>query len=93
MKAIWNGEVVAESDKTIVVESNHYFPVDSIKQEYFTASDKQTSCFWKGKASYYSLVVNGETNIDAAWYYPEAKPKAKNIEGMVAFWRGVQVVD
>ena len=93
MKAIWNGEVVAESDKTIVIESNHYFPVDSIKQEYFTASDKQTSCFWKGKASYYSLVVNGETNIDAAWYYPEAKPKAKNIEGMVAFWRGVQVVD
>ena len=93
MKAIWNGEVVAESDKTIVVESNHYFPVDSIKQEYFTASDKQTSCFWKGKASYYSLVVNGETNIDAAWYYPEAKPKAKNIEGMIAFWRGVQVVD
>ena len=93
MKAIWNDEVVAESDNTIVVESNHYFPVDSIKQEYFTASDKQTSCFWKGKASYYSLVVNGETNIDAAWYYPEAKPKAKNIEGMVAFWRGVQVVD
>ena len=93
MKAIWNGEVVAESDKTIVVESNHYFPAGSIKQEYFTASDKQTSCFWKGKASYYSLVVNGETNIDAAWYYPEAKPKAKNIEGMIAFWRGVQVVD
>ena len=93
MKALWNGEVVAESDKTIVVESNHYFPADSIKQEYFTASDKQTSCFWKGKASYYSLVVNGETNIDAAWYYPEAKPKAKNIEGMIAFWRGVQVVD
>ena len=93
MKAIWNDEVVAESDNTIVVESNHYFPVDSIKQEYFTASDKQTSCFWKGQASYYSLVVNGETNIDAAWYYPEAKPKAKNIEGMVAFWRGVQVVD
>ena len=93
MKAIWNGEVVAESDKTIVVESNHYFPADSIKQEYFTASDKQTSCFWKGQASYYSLVVNGETNIDAAWYYPESKPKAKNIEGMVAFWRGVQVVD
>ena len=93
MKAIWNDEVVAESDNTIVVESNHYFPVDSLKQEYFTASDKQTSCFWKGKASYYSLVVNGETNIDAAWYYPEAKPKAKNIEGMVAFWRGVQVVD
>ena len=93
MKAIWNGEVVAKSDNTIVVESNHYFPADSIKQEYFTASDKQTSCFWKGKASYYSLVVNGETNIDAAWYYPEAKPKAKNIEGMIAFWRGVQVVD
>ena len=93
MKAIWNDEVVAESDNTIVVESNHYFPVDSIKQEYFTASDKQTSCFWKGKASYYSLVVNGEINIDAAWYYPEAKPKAKNIEGMIAFWRGVQVVD
>ena len=92
MKAIWNGEVVAESNNTDIVESNHYFPHESLNKEYFLESDKITSCFWKGKASYYSLVVNGETNTDAAWYYPDAKKKAKKIEGMVAFWRGVEVV-
>lgn len=93
MKAIWNDVVVAESDNTVVVESNHYFPADSLCKEYFEESSTVSSCFWKGKASYYSLVVNGETNKDAAWYYPETKEKAKHIEGMVAFWRGVKVVD
>jgi uncharacterized protein (DUF427 family) len=93
MKATWNGTTIAESDKTIVVEGNHYFPKDSIKTEYFQPSEKHTVCGWKGTASYYDVVVNGETNGDAAWYYPETKPDAKNIEGYVAFWKGVQVTD
>ncbi|MFT6791521.1 MAG: hypothetical protein ACJA04_000723 [Cellvibrionaceae bacterium] len=93
MKAIWNDEVIAESDGTIVVESNHYFPAVSIKKEYFKESSKNTTCPWKGKASYYSISVNGKTNEDAAWYYPNAGQKAKQIEGMVAFWRGVKVVE
>lgn len=92
MKAIWNNTVLAESDDTIVVEGNHYFPADSIHSEYFKLSDTHTSCFWKGKASYYSIVVNGKENTDAAWYYPEAKDKAKEIEGYIAFWKGVEVV-
>jgi len=93
MQAIWNDQVIAESDNTIVVENNHYFPPDSIKSEFFQPSDKQSSCFWKGTASYYHLSVNGETNQDAAWYYPEPKAKAENIKGYVAFWRGVEVTD
>ena len=93
MKAIWNNKVIAESDNTVVVESNHYFPMSSIQQEYFQESNKNTTCFWKGKASYYDIVVDGKTNIDAAWYYPEAKKRAKSIEGMVAFWRGVEITD
>lgn len=90
-KAIWNGTVVAESDKTVVVENNHYFPIDAINKEYFKESNTHTTCPWKGVASYYSIEVNGEVNKDAAWYYPTAKDKAKNIEGYVAFWRGVKV--
>lgn len=90
-KAIWNGVVVAESDKTVEVENNQYFPPDSIKQEFFQPSPTHTVCGWKGTASYYTLKVNGQTNPDAAWYYPEAKPAAKNIQGYVAFWKGVQV--
>lgn len=91
-KATWNGAILAESDRTIVVEGNHYFPSDSINQAYFQPSDTHTSCPWKGQASYYNLMVDGQENKDAAWYYPDAKEKAKNIEGYIAFWRGVKVV-
>ena len=91
MKATWNGKVIAESDDTIVIEGNHYFPPDSIKGEYFKPSSTHTVCHWKGKASYYNLKVGGEENKDAAWFYPEAKEMAKNIENYVAFWKGVQV--
>ncbi|SNC64459.1 Nucleotidyltransferase [Hymenobacter gelipurpurascens] len=91
MKAIWNDTVVAESNDTVVVENNHYFPADAIKKEYFEDSIAQTTCPWKGRASYYSLRVNGELNKDAAWYYPEPKDAAKQIEGRVAFWKGVKI--
>jgi uncharacterized protein (DUF427 family) len=91
MKALWNGATLAESDRTIVVEGNHYFPHDSIKSEYFKPSDTHTVCGWKGTASYYDVVVNGQVNKDAAWYYPSAKDDAKNIENYVAFWKGVKV--
>ncbi|MBI1881621.1 MAG: DUF427 domain-containing protein [Chloroflexi bacterium] len=90
-KAIWNGAVLAESDQTIVIEGNHYFPADSINRHYFRESNTHTVCPWKGTASYYTLEVNGQVNRDAAWYYPSTKPAAKNIEGYVAFWRGVKV--
>lgn len=93
MKAIWNDQVIAESNQTIVVESNHYFPTDSINKEFFQESDTTTICPWKGEAKYYSLSFNGEINKDAAWYYPETKEKANHIKGMVAFWRGVQIVE
>ena len=91
MKAIWNNTVVAESNDTVVVENNHYFPAESIKMEFFEASIAQTSCPWKGRASYYSLRVGSEHNKDAAWYYPEPKDAAKEIKGRVAFWKGVKV--
>ncbi len=91
MKAIWNGEVIAESDDTIVVEGNHYFPPGSIKKEYFTESDTHTVCPWKGTASYFTVKVNGEDNMDAAWYYPETSELANKIKGYVAFWKGVEV--
>ena len=91
MKAIWNNTVVAESPDTVVVENNHYFPADSLKKEYFEDSIAHTSCPWKGRASYYSLRVNGELNKDAAWFYPETSPAAENIKGRVAFWKGVKI--
>lgn len=91
MKAVWNGQTIAESDTTVVVEGNHYFPADSIKKAYFKPSSTQTICPWKGKASYYTLEVNGEENKDAAWYYPETSELAKGIKGRIAFWRGVKV--
>ena len=91
MKAIWNNQVIAESSETIVIESNHYFPPDSVKAEYFIDSDKQSTCPWKGEAKYKSIVVNGETNQDAAWYYPSPKEKATEITGYYAFWKGVAV--
>ena len=93
MKAIWNDQIVAESSDTVIVEANHYFPPDSIKTEYFQESTTTTHCPWKGEAHYYTLNVDDSVNVDAAWYYPETKEKARNIEGMVAFWRGVTVVD
>lgn len=93
MKAIWNNSVIAESDATIEVEGNQYFPADSIKREFFKPSETHSVCGWKGTASYYDVVVDGEKNSDAAWYYPECKPDAKNIEGYVAFWKGVQVTE
>ena len=92
MRAIWNDVVIAESDDTVVVEGNHYFPPDSINSEYFVISEKTTSCFWKGVANYYSLNVKGEINKDAAWYYPSPKSTAKKITGRVAFWKDVEVV-
>ncbi len=91
MKATWNGAVLAESDKTIVIEGNHYFPKDTINREYFQASSTHTTCPWKGEASYYDVVVDGQMNKDAAWYYPEAKPAADAVKDRVAFWRGVKV--
>jgi uncharacterized protein (DUF427 family) len=93
MKAIWNNAVLAESNDTVIVEGNHYFPADSIEAPYFHPSETHTVCGWKGTASYYDVIVNGETNRDAAWYYPETKPDADNIKGYVAFWKGVRVTD
>ena len=91
MKATWKGEVLAESDETVVVEGNHYFPAASIKRERFRESETHTVCPWKGTASYYDVVVGGEVNKDAAWFYPEPKDAAKEIKDRVAFWRGVKV--
>ena len=91
MKAVWNGVVLAESDKTIVVEGNHYFPPDSLNQEFFQVSDRHTTCPWKGQASYYDVEVGGQVNGGAAWYYPSPKPAAKQIKDYVAFWKGVRV--
>lgn len=93
MKAIYNGQVLAESQDTVVVENNHYFPEESLNKAYFKSSDKHTTCPWKGEASYYTLEVDGKTNADAAWYYPEPKDAAKEIKDHVAFWKGVEVVD
>ncbi|HEY9736970.1 MAG TPA: DUF427 domain-containing protein [Trichocoleus sp.] len=90
-RAIWNGAVIAESDQCEVVEGNQYFPPEAIKQEYFQPSDTHTVCSWKGTASYYNVVVDGQTNKDAAWYYPDPKSAANNIKDYVAFWRGVKV--
>ena len=91
MKAIWNGQVIAESDETVVVEGNHYFPEVSIKKEFFAPSETHTVCGWKGMASYYDVVADGKTNKDAAWFYPKAKDEAKKIENYVAFWKGVEI--
>ena len=93
MKAIWNGETIAESNDTIVIEGNHYFPANDIKKDFFEESSTQSNCPWKGLASYYNVKVNGESNNDAAWYYPNASELAKNIKGYVAFWKGVKVVN
>ena len=91
MKAVWNGKIVAESDDTVVVEGNHYFPAGAVKGEYFKESQTHSTCPWKGLASYYTLEVDGKKNPDAAWYYPTPKDAAKEISGRVAFWKGVEV--
>jgi uncharacterized protein (DUF427 family) len=93
MKAIWKGTVVAESDDTVVVEGNHYFPAEAVKKEYLLPSNTKTMCSWKGQASYHTLFVNGDANPDAAWYYPQPKEAAARIQGRIAFWKGVQVVE
>jgi uncharacterized protein (DUF427 family) len=90
-KATWNGAVIAESDETVIVEGNHYFPIESVKSEYLSESDTHTRCFWKGTASYYDVVVDGESNPDAAFYYPTPSQAASQIKDHIAFWRGVQV--
>ena len=90
-RAIWNGTVIAQSDRCEVVEGNPYFPPDAVKREYLRDSPTHTVCGWKGTANYYDVVVDGEANHDAAWYYPEPKPAAHNIKGYVAFWKGVKI--
>jgi uncharacterized protein (DUF427 family) len=90
-RATWNGAVIAESDKTVIVEGNHYFPLDSVHTEFLTPSDMHTKCPWKGTASYYTIAVNDDRNPDAAWYYPEPLAAAKEIKDHVAFWKGVLV--
>lgn len=92
MKAIWNNEILAESDDIITVEGYKYFPKDSIKSEYFKESNSETVCPWKGKASYFSVTVNGKTNPDCAWYYPKPSFLAKKIKDRIAFWRDVEIV-
>ncbi|CAM3835137.1 DUF427 domain-containing protein [Nocardioides zeicaulis] len=93
MKATWNGVTVAESDDTVVVEGNHYFPAGSVREDVLRPSTTHSTCPWKGQASYYSLEVDGKVNPDAAWYYPDPKPAAAEISGRVAFWRGVDITD
>ncbi|MBI5157314.1 MAG: DUF427 domain-containing protein [Acidimicrobiia bacterium] len=90
-KAVWKGAVIAESDDTIVIEGNHYFPAESVRRQYLADSDRHTVCAWKGIASYYDVVVSGETNPAAAWYYPDPSEAARSISGRIAFWRGVEV--
>ena len=91
-KAIWKGKVLAESDRTVMVEGNHYFPPDAVNREFFVESESHTVCPWKGVANYYNIQVNGDANYDAAWYYPKPSAAAKMIKDYVAFWRGVEVI-
>jgi uncharacterized protein (DUF427 family) len=91
MKAIWNGQIIAESNDTVVVEGNHYFPAESVNAEYLRESATHTTCPWKGEASYHSLEVDGQKNPDAAWFYPAPKDAAKQITGRIAFWKGVRI--
>ena len=90
-RAIWNETVSAQSDRCEVVEGNQYFPLDAVKHEFLRASHTHTVCGWKGTASYYDVIVNGQANHDAAWYYPDPKPAANNVKGYIAFWKGVKV--
>ena len=92
MKAIWENTVLADSENTIVIDGNHYFPPASVRRDYFGPSETHTTCHWKGVASYYHVRVGDKINSDAAWYYPEPKDAVKSIKNFVAFWRGVQVI-
>ncbi len=91
MKAVWNNQVIAESDQTIVIEGNHYFPPESIHRQWLIDSPTHTVCPWKGVASYFTLLVDGQENKDAAWVYPDPKPEAAQIKSYIAFWKGVQI--
>ena len=93
MKAIWKGTTIAESDDTVVLEGNHYFPADSLNRDHVVFSNHRTGCAWKGQAYYYSLLVDGEMNTNAAWYYPEPTEAASEIKGRVAFQQGVQIIE
>jgi len=93
MKAIWKGTTIAESDDTVIVEGNHYFPVSSVETDFLTPSETKSTCPWKGVASYYTINVHGEKNVDAAWYYLEPKEAASNILGHIAFWHDVKIVE
>jgi uncharacterized protein (DUF427 family) len=93
MKAIWNNEVIAEAEKTVIIDGNHYFPKESLKNIFFENSDTTSNCHWKGEANYYIIVVNGETNKDAAWVYHTPSKLAEAIKDHVAFWKGVKVVE
>lgn len=93
MKAIWNGQIIAESDDTVVVEGNHYFPKESLKMDFFKPSDYTSVCPWKGNASYYSLEVEGKENSSSAWYYPAPKEAASHVKDRIAFWKGVEIVE
>ena len=91
MKAVWNGAVIAQSDDTVLVEGNLYFPDTALNRDLITFSNHKTMCAWKGQASYYSLMVNGDVNVDAVWYYASPKPEAEMVRGRVAFWKGVKI--
>ncbi|MEJ7769622.1 MAG: DUF427 domain-containing protein [Chitinophagaceae bacterium] len=91
MKAMWNNKVIAESDKTIIVENNHYFPPDSVNKNLLSLTNTHSTCHWKGEASYYSVEVDGKLNKDAAWFYPQPKTAAENIKDYIAFWKGVEI--
>ena len=93
MKAIWNNEIIAESENTKVVEGNHYFPSEAVKKTFLKPSDTHTRCYWKGIASYYDLVVHGKTNKDAAWYYDDPTKEASEIKDYIAFWKGVEIIN
>lgn len=93
MKAIYNDKIIAESDDTVLLENNHYFPIESIQNSYFSESNTNTRCPWKGTASYYTITVDGKENTDAAWYYPNPSEKASVIANRIAFWKGIQIVD
>jgi len=90
-QATWNGHIIAESSETVILENNVYFPPESVNQDFLQKSDAQTVCHWKGTASYFNLVVDGKTNVDAGWYYPQPNVLAKGIKGKIAFWRGVKI--
>jgi uncharacterized protein (DUF427 family) len=93
VKAYWKNQLLAESNDTVIIDNNHYFPASSLNMDFFEASNKETHCHWKGEAHYYTIIVNNEINKDAAWYYPSPKDAAKEIKDHVAFWRGVKVTE